>query len=288
MPFAMAAASVGGYCASGGAAGASAAAAARARHIASRVASSSSSSSSSLSHRHHHHRRCQNHSRASFNRGRANPGRRRGATTTLVFSSAASAGAAASSTKGESESGGGYGDVEVITFDLDDTLWPTHPVVMAANQAFVDFCQARIPGFPDGERVNEHMRSIREEREAAAAASGERHAPLSFASLRIAGGYRAALEVGCAEPDAIAVVSRCGAHHLRLLNVFWRRMHAITTLDSKHRLSNPSFRNVCIKRLSKKNERSHQTNRQMNRNVALSYLYTVGQSDSIHRRREVT
>ena len=49
-------------------------------------------------------------------------------------------------------------DVEVITFDLDDTLWPTTPVVMAANQAFVDFCQERIPGFPDCAGVNEYMK----------------------------------------------------------------------------------------------------------------------------------
>ena len=47
---------------------------------------------------------------------------------------------------------------EVITFDLDDTLWPTTPVVMAANQAFVDFCQERIPGFPDCAGVNEYMK----------------------------------------------------------------------------------------------------------------------------------
>jgi len=49
-------------------------------------------------------------------------------------------------------------EVEVITFDLDDTLWPTTPVVMAANQAFVDFCQERIPGFPDCAGVNEYMK----------------------------------------------------------------------------------------------------------------------------------
>ena len=50
--------------------------------------------------------------------------------------------------------------MEVITFDLDDTLWPTTPVVMAANQAFVDFCQERIPGFPDCAGVNEYMKVI--------------------------------------------------------------------------------------------------------------------------------
>ena len=37
---------------------------------------------------------------------------------------------------------------------------------------------------------------------------GERHVPLSFAALRIAGGFRAAIELGVPEPDAIGVVSR--------------------------------------------------------------------------------
>ena len=55
-------------------------------------------------------------------------------------------------------SAGGASNVEVITFDLDDTLWPTTPVVMAANKAFVDFCQERIPGFPDCAGVNEYMK----------------------------------------------------------------------------------------------------------------------------------
>ena len=52
----------------------------------------------------------------------------------------------------------GPSNVEVITFDLDDTLWPTTPVVMAANKAFVDFCQERIPGFPDCAGINEYMK----------------------------------------------------------------------------------------------------------------------------------
>jgi len=49
------------------------------------------------------------------------------------------------------------GVVEVFTFDLDDTLWPTTPVVQRANQAFVDFCQTRIPGFPDCDGINDYM-----------------------------------------------------------------------------------------------------------------------------------
>ena len=57
-----------------------------------------------------------------------------------------------------SSAGGAPSNVEVITFDLDDTLWPTTPVVMAANKAFVDFCQERIPGFPDCAGINEYMK----------------------------------------------------------------------------------------------------------------------------------
>uniref|UniRef100_A0A7S0KWH2 Uncharacterized protein n=1 Tax=Micromonas pusilla TaxID=38833 RepID=A0A7S0KWH2_MICPS len=79
---------------------------------------------------------------------------------------------------------------------------------MAANQAFVDFCQERIPGFPDCAGVNEYMKAIRKEREERSVKLGERHVPLSFAALRIAGGFRAAVELGVPEPDAVGVVSR--------------------------------------------------------------------------------
>ena len=139
----------------------------------------------------------------------------------------------------------GPSNVEVITFDLDDTLWPTTPVVMAANKAFVDFCQERIPGFPDCAGINEYMKvslispkntvsrrtpssthvesspiscitntrphdtqAIRTEREARSKKLGERHVPLSFAALRIAAGFRAACELGVPEPDAVGIASR--------------------------------------------------------------------------------
>jgi putative hydrolase of the HAD superfamily len=140
---------------------------------------------------------------------------------------------------------GAPSNVEVITFDLDDTLWPTTPVVMAANKAFVDFCQERIPGFPDCAGINEYMKvslispkntvsrrtpssthvesspiscithtrphdtqAIRTEREARSKKLGERHVPLSFAALRIAAGFRAACELGVPEPDAVGIASR--------------------------------------------------------------------------------
>ena len=146
-----------------------------------------------------------------------------------------------------SSAGGAPSNVEVITFDLDDTLWPTTPVVMAANKAFVDFCQERIPGFPDCAGINEYMKvslispkdtvsrrtpsshtrrvithrmyhpsitrphdtqAIRTEREARSKKLGERHVPLSFAALRIAAGFRAACELGVPEPDAVGIASR--------------------------------------------------------------------------------
>jgi putative hydrolase of the HAD superfamily len=50
--------------------------------------------------------------------------------------------------------------------------------------------------------------AVRKERQAASEARGERHFPLSFASLRIAAAARAAVAAGFPEPDAIAVVSR--------------------------------------------------------------------------------
>ena len=146
-----------------------------------------------------------------------------------------------------SSAGRSPSNVEVITFDLDDTLWPTTPVVMAANKAFVDFCQERIPGFPDCAGINEYMKvslispkdtvsrrapsshtrrvithrmhhpsitrphdtqAIRTEREARSKKLGERHVPLSFAALRIAAGFRAACELGVPEPDAVGIASR--------------------------------------------------------------------------------
>ena len=119
--------------------------------------------------------------------------------------SPASRSAARASTSARAGSGR---PIEVITFDLDDTLWPTTPVVMAANEAFVEFCQARIPGFPDCAGVNEYMKTVRLERIEAAERANERHFPLSFASLRIAGGFRAAIDAGFPEADAIGVVAR--------------------------------------------------------------------------------
>ena len=83
----------------------------------------------------------------------------------------ASARVAASATSSSSSG------VEVITFDLDDTLWPTTPVVAHANQAFVDFCSERIPGFPDTAGVNEYMKARRRARGTPRGTSRTRHPP---------------------------------------------------------------------------------------------------------------
>ena len=89
--------------------------------------------------------------------------------------------------------------MEVITLDLDDTLWPTTPVVMAANQAFVDFCQERIPGCPDCAGVTEYMKVSARAARATAAAPALR-APLRPAPQRRAGRPRPSRADAAAPP----------------------------------------------------------------------------------------
>ena len=95
-----------------------------------------------------------------------------------------------------------------MTFDLDDTLWPTASVVRAANEAFVAHCASRIPGFPDAAGVNDLMRLIRAERIELAERANVPHVPLSFAALRIAAAHRAATALGHPDADAVGVVAR--------------------------------------------------------------------------------
>ena len=97
---------------------------------------------------------------------------------------------------------------ELVTFDLDDTLWPTASVVRAANEAFVAHCASRIPGFPDAAGVNDLMRLIRAERIELAERANVPHVPLSFAALRIAAAHRAATALGHPDADAVGVVAR--------------------------------------------------------------------------------
>ena len=64
--------------------------------------------------------------------------------------------------KEEDKSGGG---LLVLTFDLDDTIWPTAPVVTAANETYIQWLQTRVEHFPETNVMNELMKGIREERE---------------------------------------------------------------------------------------------------------------------------
>jgi len=103
--------------------------------------------------------------------------------------------------------------VEVITFDLDDTLWPTREVVNEANDAFREFCARRLgDDFPSSTEIAEGMKGVREEREREARERGRRSEPLSYAGTRIAGALKAAKAKGINEHDAAAVIAR--GYHL--------------------------------------------------------------------------
>jgi hypothetical protein len=56
-------------------------------------------------------------------------------------------------------------ELHVLTFDLDDTVWPTLPVVTAANESYIKWLQTRVENFPETRVMNELMKGIREERE---------------------------------------------------------------------------------------------------------------------------
>ncbi|WP_456376995.1 hypothetical protein [Thiolapillus sp.] len=42
-----------------------------------------------------------------------------------------------------------FKNVRLITFDLDDALWPTKPVIMAAEQRVYDWLGQNAPGITD-------------------------------------------------------------------------------------------------------------------------------------------
>ena len=128
--------------------------------------------------------------------------------------SATSTSAPSGASSGASTPRGARGKtLEVLTFDLDDTLWPTTPVVNAANEALIEWCSARLGGrFPRTPQVHAKMKRIREQRECEAAARGTTAEPMSYAAIRIAGATRAAIEAGIPESDAVATVAR--GYHL--------------------------------------------------------------------------
>ena len=51
--------------------------------------------------------------------------------------------------------------IEVIGFDLDDTLWDVRPVIIAAEQELARWLHDAVPGFEYlPERMREHRQAI--------------------------------------------------------------------------------------------------------------------------------
>ena len=114
--------------------------------------------------------------------------------------------------------------LKVITFDLDDTIWPTTAVVTRANQAYIDWLLTRVQNFPidDHQKMNKMMKRVKEERiehyfrqnfkrnrETASPALKS----LSYASIRIAAATKAMIEeCDLCEHDAVGIASR--GYHL--------------------------------------------------------------------------
>ena len=99
--------------------------------------------------------------------------------------------AAASSSREEEEkkeedkkSDGGGKRLLVLTFDLDDTIWPTAPVVTRANEQYIRWLQTRVEHFPETNVVNALMKGIREEREEMFRKRGEEHVVRFFSTRR--------------------------------------------------------------------------------------------------------
>ena len=83
----------------------------------------------------------------------------------------------------KSDHGGGK-RLLVLTFDLDDTIWPTAPVVTRANEQYIRWLQTRVEHFPETNVVNALMKGIREEREEMFRKRGEEHVVRFFSFTR--------------------------------------------------------------------------------------------------------
>ena len=83
----------------------------------------------------------------------------------------------------KSDHGGGK-RLLVLTFDLDDTIWPTAPVVTRANEQYIRWLQTRVEHFPETNVVNALMKGIREEREEMFRKRGEGHVVRFFSTRR--------------------------------------------------------------------------------------------------------
>ena len=52
--------------------------------------------------------------------------------------------------------------IKLLTFDLDDTLWPCRPVIMAAEKTLYEWMQASVPGITDRYDIEAILRKRRE------------------------------------------------------------------------------------------------------------------------------
>ena len=84
----------------------------------------------------------------------------------------------------KSDGGGSKRRLLVLTFDLDDTMWPTAPVVTRANEQYIRWLQTRVEHFPETNVVNALMKGIREEREEMFRKRGEEHVVRFFSFTR--------------------------------------------------------------------------------------------------------
>lgn len=82
----------------------------------------------------------------------------------------------------EDKKSGGGKRLLVLTFDLDDTIWPTAPVVTRANEQYIRWLQTRVEHFPETNVVNALMKGIREEREEMFRERGEEHVVRFFST----------------------------------------------------------------------------------------------------------
>jgi len=92
--------------------------------------------------------------------------------------------------------------IRVVSFDLDDTLWPTGDVVHTANAEMQRWLNEKYPGTPTAKDIQDIMRVIRKTRAEAAIAAGRPKAPVSYTELRKAGLAQAVMDAGFSEQDA--------------------------------------------------------------------------------------
>mmetsp|Transcript_19032 Transcript_19032/g.41677 ORF Transcript_19032/g.41677 Transcript_19032/m.41677 type:complete len:361 (-) Transcript_19032:803-1885(-) len=107
------------------------------------------------------------------------------------------------STSAQSQMDGDFSKVRVVTFDLDDTLWPTTGVVLGANSALENWLSEHHPTMKsESSAVQAAIKTIRRE--------NEENIPgyrVYYAQLREAAIGRLALEGGYDETDAKAIGS---------------------------------------------------------------------------------